>query len=125
MKKKFAPLFAFVFLVPALAQDTPENVIFEGRSYHSVDAIIEADFQENTSGSTDAILHCAYQMTTEVLRRGYYASGETLHCYRTDAEVGLHLARNQALMEAYRQASAVAPGRQGEQRADKLQNTRR
>ncbi|MDE0609320.1 MAG: hypothetical protein OXH77_05330 [Anaerolineaceae bacterium] len=106
MKKLLVPLFALVFLAPVSAQETLENVIFEGRSFHSVDAVIAAHFQENTSGSTDAILHCAYQMTTEVLRRGHYASGETLHCYRTEAEVGLHLARNQALMEAYRQANA-------------------
>lgn len=104
MKTLLALLFALLFLVPASAQETLENVVFEGRTWHSVDAVIKANFQENTSGSTDAILYCAYQMTTEVLRRGYYSSDETLHCYRTDAEVGLHLAQNQALKEAYEQA---------------------
>ena len=90
MKAKLTALIVLTLLIltpPSYATDPV--VMFEGKAYTSVDAVIAANFEPDPLrvAAGTPILHCTPKTTKQILQRGSYDwSADTMHCFRTEAE---------------------------------------
>ncbi len=107
-KLSIISVLALLVLVP-LSYAQGMEVVFEGRVYSSVDAVIAAHFKPDSIGLTpdDPILHCTPKTTKQILQRGYYdMSEDMMHCFRTEADLSVLGAQNYAMETAYRGQNA-------------------